>query len=237
VHPIAVNDAAQASSSFCGSCGAARLEGATYCPKCGRAYEAAPGPPASATPAVSASTAPNIQAWAAIAAGIAIVVGSFLPWVSVTAPFLGTFTRSGMDGGDGWATLIVGAILAALGYNVLRAGSPARRWGIFGVGLIGLAFSLLEVSLIQTRLRDLDRVTNIEGASNLASIGVGLWVIVVATIVASGAGLQLAARGGLGTAKVRIPGSDRPAPQRLALAVGVLAIVLGVLYIVGQLTR
>jgi integrase len=46
--------------------------------------------------------------------GALAVVGSFLPWITATAAFLGTITRSGLDGrGDGMVTL-VGGLVAVL---------------------------------------------------------------------------------------------------------------------------
>ena len=38
--------------------------------------------------------------------GLLIVLGSFLPWLTATAPFVGTISRNGMEGGDGIITLI-----------------------------------------------------------------------------------------------------------------------------------
>lgn len=45
-----------------------------------------------------------------------LAVGSFLPWVKLTAPIFGTVTKSGMEGGDGWFTLAAAVLVGALAF-------------------------------------------------------------------------------------------------------------------------
>lgn len=63
--------------------------------------------------------------------GAALIIGSFLSWATDSLG-LG-LSVSGMDGGDGWFTLIGGAILAAAGYMAF-AGKAFPVW----VGWVGL---------------------------------------------------------------------------------------------------
>jgi hypothetical protein len=67
--------------------------------------------------------------------GLLIVLGSFPPWLSFTAPFGGTVTRNGMEGGDGIITLILGVVTILIGVTqvtatrlpaFLRRSSPGR---------------------------------------------------------------------------------------------------------------
>lgn len=51
-----------------------------------------------------------------VAADALLIVGSLLPWITVTAPLVGTVSRSGLDGGgDGTILVILGVVLAILG--------------------------------------------------------------------------------------------------------------------------
>src|SRR5687767_2421273 len=62
----------------------------------------------------------DITPFIILAAGLLMVLGAFLPWVSATAAFIGTISRSGLDqGGDGVLTLILGGLTALLGVGKL----------------------------------------------------------------------------------------------------------------------
>jgi hypothetical protein len=117
----------------------------------------------------------------AVAGGVAIL-GAFLPWVSAQA-FIVHISRSGLDQGDGWLTLIAGAAMIAVACRGLRpdrsplgvllwVGLPALA--VVGVGGYDTAHFLV-------KMQDLPA-----GAS--ASIGAGLWL----TDLAGVAGVALA---------------------------------------------
>jgi hypothetical protein len=53
--------------------------------------------------------------------GLLIVLGSVLPWLSFTAPFVGTITKNGMEGGDGIITLILGVVTILIGVTQFTA--------------------------------------------------------------------------------------------------------------------
>jgi hypothetical protein len=75
-----------------------------------------------------------------------------MPWVSVSAPFIGTITTTGVDdGGDGWFTVVVGllvVLVGGLGVSGRRlAAIPPIALPIAGlVAALGLAaLGILEV--------------------------------------------------------------------------------------------
>ena len=60
-------------------------------------------------------------------AGLAMIIGPFLPWVTATAPFAGTISRSGMDYGEVGIVTMAGLALLAVTY-LLRAGVNVGLW-------------------------------------------------------------------------------------------------------------
>jgi hypothetical protein len=119
-----------------------------------------------------------------------ILLGSFLPWVTASAPFVGTVSRSGMDGGgDGVVTLILGAITLLIGIaRITRSDLPryvqrsAIVTGVIAAVVVGIDYSTLE-----------DRIRAATQATNLisASIGVGVWTVFVGAAFAVAGGLSL----------------------------------------------
>jgi hypothetical protein len=136
-----------------------------------------PSPPASATGATRSNVVVG-AGWALIAAGAAVVVGSFLPWVVVRAPFVGQLTKSGMEGSDGPIFCVLGAAAAALGIMTLTR--PLRRWpGVVAV-LLALAvggFAIGEIADVQ------NRISSVDGTAVDANVGSGLGVIFGAAVV------------------------------------------------------
>lgn len=143
----------------------------------GQAFCGVCGAPA-ATPAAAAGGPVPIThptSWI-IAGGAAAAIGSFLPWGTATAPFIGTVSRSGMDGGDGVFTLVLGAALLLLGMASRQAatsGTSNKRTAIIVVALILGVLVAFEASDISDRLREA------EDASDLivTSIGSGIWLL------------------------------------------------------------
>lgn len=132
----------------------------------------------------------------AIAGAGAIALGCFLPWAKLTAPFVGSVTKSGMEGSDGIIFLALASAVALIGAKVYRSAleSPARyRLGMaaLSLALIGLtAFEALDLS---------DRFAAASRESDLiiTSYGAGIWLVglgSLATVVAW----------------LRIPWADRP---------------------------
>lgn len=129
-----------------------------------------------------------------ILGGLLIALGSFLPWITATAPFIGTVSRSGLDGGgDGILTLIAGVIAVALGVGRLTtSGMPAFfQVSAIIVGLIAGAVVFVNHSDLSMRV---DSFAGEGGGLGTASIGVGFWTIVVGTAFTVVGGVVLRGR-------------------------------------------
>lgn len=111
-----------------------------------------------------------------IVGGIAIAIGSLLPWVTAQHIF-GSTSFAGTDG-DGLLTLVVGAIVALLAW--LRLDSSGGQAGV----LIGC---------VLTGIIGLGVVANTIGGSGsdvvLSSVGPGLYVVLIGAALATAATL------------------------------------------------
>jgi hypothetical protein len=160
-----------------------------------------PNEPPSGDQPVEAAAAPApaparpIREWIALGAGIAAVIGSFMPWAKVSAPILGTITMSGVDGSDGWITAGLGLLL------VLYAGMSLRGLhtpvvvpilaGLAALGLLGVgAWKIADLQATETAMREKmsgeDDVLGIGKAMSAAtqvSVGSGLWLLTFAGLV------------------------------------------------------
>lgn len=121
--------------------------------------------------------------------GLLIILGSFLPWLTATAPFVGTITRNGMEGGDGIITLILGVITILIGVSQLtatRLPTLLQRSSIATGVITGIvaAFNYLEV---QRRIEDANEQTELVAAS----VGSGIWTLVVGAVLAIVGGVLL----------------------------------------------
>lgn len=116
-----------------------------------------------------------------VGGGLLAVIGSFMDWATA---FDGIVTKSGLDG-DGVITLITGLAMAVLAYLLTR--KPSRR--------LGIAFGLVASVTVVIAIIDLFDIGGTEGAS----IGVGLWIVLVGGL-AGIAGFILQAREGDATA-------------------------------------
>jgi hypothetical protein len=114
--------------------------------------------------------------WVAFGAGIAGFVGSFMPWVKIN--FFGGMSSSGVDGSDGWYSVILGAAIAAIAIWHVR--NPGRHRALSLLALlctIGLAgLGIYEVVHLA------GDIPNGEFAGTV-SVGIGLWLIIAAGVV------------------------------------------------------
>jgi hypothetical protein len=106
-----------------------------------------------------------------------------------SAPLVGTITKSGTEGSDGWITVALGGLLALFGYMVFTRQLVAKA-GPLVIALGAGAFGLYELSDMN------DRVDEAESASSLvtASVGVGLWMVLGGAAVAAVAALAYVSR-------------------------------------------
>ena len=188
-------------NGFCPQCGKART-GERFCANCGNDFwrtahgSEVAGPsrsggsevpaPSMPAPATSART----WHWTAtsiglIAAGVGLIVAPFLPFITATAAFVGSLSRTGIEmvGPEAFLLCVMGGLLAAVG--VQRAsGTAVGRWLPIIASLIAGALTLWYYSQIDQRVQD------VTGEYAIASIGTGLWLAVGASVV----GLLLALR-------------------------------------------
>lgn len=152
--------------------------------------------PAAAAAATPASAGPPLNrpaAWTTLGAGIAIIVGSFLPWGSITAPIVGTITVSGTDGSDGWVTAAVGALVGIYGFASLRQRMPLAigvMVALAGLSAAGIAvWKILDLrdriadmraEMAATAERDQLGIASAFADAVHARIGAGLWLLVAA---------------------------------------------------------
>lgn len=107
--------------------------------------------------------------WIGLGASAVIVLGSVLPWATVSTPF-GSISAAGTEG-DGVITLILG-VIAVVGFAVQRfrlASIPA------GLALATGVFDLVNVSRT---------IGDVDSEFARASVGYGLWLVVAGGVVA-----------------------------------------------------
>jgi hypothetical protein len=122
-------------------------------------------------------------------AGASLVIGSFLPWAR--ASFLGiTVSRSGIDdGGDGWFTFVAGVLAVVVFALVLRDGRSRHR-GVLIVALLasGVAgvVGIADWNDVHDAVRD---------SGGIGHVGIGLYLVVLAAVVALVASVACLVRG------------------------------------------
>lgn len=123
---------------------------------------------------------PTRVAGAIVLAGGAIAAaGCFMPWLRMSAPLVGTITRTALSG-DGMILLIAAVVAAMLGVMMLVR--PTGRI----VALCGLALGAVGVLIIAVDYSDLSsRVTHAQSgeARIIAEIGEGFYVAALGTMV------------------------------------------------------
>jgi hypothetical protein len=115
--------------------------------------------------------------------GVLIVVGSFLPWLTATAPLVGTISRNGMEGGgDGIFTLILGVITILIGVTQFTATNMPtllQRSPIITGAITGIV-AVINYLDVQQRIEDVRE----ESELIAASVGAGIWTLVVGAVLA-----------------------------------------------------
>jgi hypothetical protein len=123
--------------------------------------------------------------WWLIAGAGAIIVGSFMPWVTLTAVFVGTVSRSGVQGGDGWISIALAVPLLIFGVRAARGMSPIPAVWALVLGVVLVVFSIFELSDVANKMSS---VNNQAQGYGRADVGVGLWLVLfgsAATVVGS----------------------------------------------------
>jgi len=120
--------------------------------------------------------------------GALVVAGSFLPWITIRAPFVGTLTRSGTEGGDGIGTLIVGIVIGLAGLAKMGGFNLPSFFNRSPIILGAIAALIVGIDLPDI----LNRIHTAEEASPVvtASVGSGVWTVFVGAALTLVGGLQ-----------------------------------------------
>ena len=97
--------------------------------------------------------------------GAALAIGSFLAWGTVFG-----ISVNGIDGGDGWMTLIGGAVVAAYGFMAYQGKSSLPQWLPWAGLVVGLGVALINFF----------DILGTEGVS----IGIGMYLMLAGGAVA-----------------------------------------------------
>jgi hypothetical protein len=123
-----------------------------------------------------------------LAGGALAVVGSFLPWVTVTTIF-GTLSLGGMEG-DGVIAAVAGGALCLIGIVGLSSGKPLLMGGlVLSLALAGLG--IFEAIQIGSGTSDIS--AEAAGLAR-ASIGLGVWVLIAGSALGASAFLAKSKR-------------------------------------------
>ena len=132
-------------------------------------------------PAVPAARSSNVSLrpsiFAVMGGAAFVLIGSFLPWIKLTAAFVGTVTKSGTEGSDGWFTVAFAVVAIILSWP-LFSGRRLPRLNAAGVTLMGLGalgVGIWDLADILNRLNDIESEGAAAGA--VASVGVGMWLV------------------------------------------------------------
>jgi hypothetical protein len=133
-----------------------------------------PPPPSSS----GAKNPPPIE-WIMIIGSLATVVGSFMSWATVSAGFIGSISKNGIDG-DGKVVAVLGGIA---GYLVVRKRENLGRKDVLLPAILNaVSFVVCLIDLLDIQNKAKDTTSGV-----LLQVGNGLWICLF------GAGISLAA--------------------------------------------
>ena len=161
------------------------------CPTCGNRLAAAD----------TADRRERVAAIVALAGGAGLVVGSFLPTARINVPLGTSETRWGMQSGRGVPTLILGLIALAVGYMAIaERRTRGNRFTLSLVGLLGLGSVIFQRVAVSSRVNALKSqaaiarnltAAQLKAAPPSSSYSIGLYLIIVASVVLIGAAIAL----------------------------------------------
>jgi hypothetical protein len=139
-----------------------------------------------------------------VAGGVAVILGSLMPWVQITVPLAGTLTRTGIDSGaDAVFCIVVGAVACLVGLRTVFVGAPAagtatERAVVATVGVLGavcVVFAALAAKHVDDRLGSLlDHLPGFARGFVSGDIGTGIWVVLAGgVVIAVAAAVEVAA--------------------------------------------
>ncbi|MTV23864.1 DUF2510 domain-containing protein [Nitriliruptoraceae bacterium ZYF776] len=151
----------------------------------------------------TATAAPGpLARWATIGGAAAVVVGAFLPWLTLNAPFVGSMSVAGIEG-DGVLTLLVALAAAGVAAPLFKD-ERLVRWRSLTTAVCGAVITVIAV-VAAVGVRD---ATTVLEFGQIGRIGIGLWLTMLAGACASAGALASAARTPTGaTSGGRTPGA------------------------------
>jgi hypothetical protein len=132
-----------------------------------------------AEPAASPS-APSTRPWfwVTVAAGGAAIVAAFMPWVTATAPFVGSVSFNGVDGGrDGIVSAVLGVAVIVVG--LLFRSRRATTGTAVALGIMSALIALVGVIDLNNVN---DAIAGVDSQYVHASAGAGLYVTLAAGV-------------------------------------------------------
>jgi hypothetical protein len=126
--------------------------------------------------------------------GLLIIVGSFLPWLTATAPLVGTINVNGMQGGgDGIITLVLGVLTVLIAAVGVAAMPDVVRLSII-TGVITVAVAIYDYNSVQERIAEMKTAAKPTGDLGfdipiIANVGAGIYVLFVGAAFAILGGL------------------------------------------------
>lgn len=147
----------------------------------GGPWPGATGPAGFAPPGASAKPGPPASPVVKVIAPIGAVlaaIGSVLEWASVDAGFT-TVTKNGLDA-DGALTLPASLIFGGLALSALiKVWSMGRMIGALVLAALVALIAVVDIADVSSRFSDLEA----QGFEVDASVGIGLWLVLVGAIV------------------------------------------------------
>jgi hypothetical protein len=139
----------------------------------------------------------------ALVGSIMVAVGSLLPWVEIRTG-LGGVTANGTEG-DGVFTLIVGALMSVVAFLAMENPTGVKQRSIFTGGIVAAliaGFHVLQrgsVTILETTIP--------------AIVGIGVWIVLVGAVVATGAATQMVIQPEPTPPASTSPAARRPQPD------------------------
>jgi hypothetical protein len=136
---------------------------------------------------VSPVVAARRAGWLLIAAGLLVVLGSFLPWVNCStvgcdSPLQSLDQLSGVTIGVGWLTAISGVVLIGLGWWAVRGPFDDRGARAAVVTGLLITFAAVVTVVVVVALAVADTELSVRSAPGLGVIVVGVGGAVAAII-------------------------------------------------------
>jgi hypothetical protein len=163
----------------------------------------------------------------AIVGGVALATGSFLTWAKVSGGGV-SVTAKGIDGSDGWVTLVSGVAALAAGVAALRAGRRVLAVIAILAGLVGGGLGVYDAitakdSVLNTAAEELapqfgatpDQIRGVlddavDAGQLSISVELGLYVVIGGGVLALVGGVLMMTRAGRAAAPAPVESAGLP---------------------------